>query len=366
MELFKYKLKKSELMVYIFFIILTFCKGIGLSGTNKIYIIAYAIGTFFVCLKVIKDKFNKKESICIFSLLLIGLLDFFIGDVTTVLFTSISLCCLKNVKRDNIFKIMFWVRLISFILMIFLSVTGIINNEYILHYRQEMGFVKRFCFGYSHPNLVHSTFSTIIFLFGYIYYKKINVLVIIILESLNYLLYNYTLSRTGFIILTLYLIFILLFKNFNIIRKIVPKMLKYAMFIFILISVVLAYTYSNNEFVKQLDTLLTGRINYINVLIKNYAIPIIGSDYYNNVVIFDNGYFSMFYEGGLLATIWFVYYLTKTNQFLIKENKDKEMLLMLFFLFYCMFESYFMSVLMNPSLIFICDYIFDEKEKNNL
>lgn len=364
MEKVNYKNEKKVMLVYIFFIIITFCKGIGLSGSNIIYIFAYAIGTFFIALKMLNDSFNKKELFAVLSLVIIGLLDFFIGNTTTVLFTAISLCCLKNINRNNILKIMLWVRIFSFTLMIILSLTGVINNDYILHYRAETGFIKRYCFGYSHPNLAHSTFSIIIFLFGYIYYKKINFFTITFLEIINFILYNFTLSRTGFIILTLYLILLYLFKKIKIIRKIIPKVLKFALLFFIIISIVLAYTYTTSELVKKLDVLLTGRLNYMNILIRNYSIPIIGSDSYNEIVLFDNGYFSMFYEGGLLATIWFVYYLTKTNNFLIKNNKDKEMLLMLFFLFYCMFESYFMNILMNPTLIFICDYIFKEKKEN--
>ncbi len=358
------RIQKSEILVYIFFIIITFCKGIGLAGSNNIYILCYAFGTFLIVMKLLKDRFNKKELWRIFSLMIIGIIDFVIGDVTTVLFTAISLCCLKNVNRENILKIMFMVRLISFLMMITLSLTGIINNEYIFHYRTGVGNIKRYCFGYSHPNLVHSSFSIIVFLFGYIYHKKINIFTVGIIETFNFILYKYTFSRTGFIILTLYLVLIYLYKKSKSIKKMIPKLLKVELILVILISIVLALSYTNSEFVKKLDVLLTGRLKYMNILIKNYRIPIIGSNSFNNIVLFDNGYFSMFYEGGLLASVWFIYYLAQTNKTLIKQNKEQKILLMIFFLFYCMFESYFMSILMNPTLIFIIDYIFEEKKIN--
>lgn len=364
MEVSKKRISKSEILVYIFFIMITFGKGIGLSGSNKIYNFAYIIGIILIVIKLMKDKFSQKEFISIALLVGIGVLDFLIGNATTVLFTAISIACIKNIDKEKIFKIMFWTRLVALCLMILLSTLGIIENNIMLHYRANEGFVERYCFGYAHPNFVHSSFSIIVFLFGYIYYSKINIFTISAIEILNLILYTFTLSRTGFIVLTLYLLIIYLIKNIKQIRRLVPKFLKVSIFVFLIMAFLLAYMYTNNEFIKKLDVLLTGRLNYMNILLRNYNIPIIGSDYYNNIVMFDNGYFSMLYEGGLLATIWFVYFYYKTNKYLVNHNMEKEMIVTIFFLFYSMFESYLISILMNPTLIFVAQYIFDEKNKN--
>lgn len=366
MEKTEKKISTSKILVYIFFMMITFGKGIGLSGSNKIYILVYMIGITLVAIKIVKDKFTKKEFITITLLMGIAILDYFIGNVTTLLFTAISIACLKNIDKEKVIKIMFGTRLVAFVLMILLSTIGIIDNNIMLHYRANEGFIERHCFGYTHPNLVHSSFSIIVFLFGYIYYKKINIFTVSGIEILNFILYKFTMSRTGFIVLTLYLVAIYLIKKVKTIRKLVPKFLKISIFVFVIVSILLAISYKNNTLVQKLNVLLTGRIEYMNILITNYNIPIIGSDHYNSIVLFDNGYFSMFYEGGILASIWFVYFYYKTNKYLIKNNMEKEMIITIFFLFYCMFESYFMSILMNPTLLFIGDYIFNKKNENNV
>ena len=356
---------KSELLVYIFFSSIAFCKGIGLDGSNNVYKSVYLLGVIIIGIKILKDKFYLKELFSILCIVLIGILDFVVGKSTTVLFTALSICCLKNINLKKIIKIIFYSKLVAFLLMMFLSSFGIIENSFILHYREEIGFIKRYCFGYSHPNLVHSTFTTLIFLFGYLYYKKINLFTISIIEILNIILYNLTFSRTGFLILTIYLLFIYITKKSKFIKKKLPKILKISFPFLIFLSLFLAVFYSKFDFIKQLDSLVTGRINYMHILISNYMIPVIGSNFYNSVVLFDNGYFSMFYEGGILATIWFVYFQLKTNKFLIENNMNNEIIITIFFLIYCMLESYYISLVMNPTLIFFCYCIFNRNARYN-
>lgn len=357
------KIKKSEFIVYVYFAIITFCKGIGLNANDKFYTIIFVTATILVSIKVIRDEFCAKECFNMLSLLLIGVIDFLVGKTTTILFTAIALCTLKNIKIKKVLKIMLYARAIAFIIMIVLSISGVIENNVILHYRNNYGFTNRYCFGYSHPNLAHSSFAIIIFLWAYVYSEKANLGKILILEVLNYILYNYTFSRTGFIVISIFLIFIILFKKIKFLQNIIIKIAKNSLIIFIVLSIIFALGYSWFEIVKKMDILFTGRIRYMNVLITNYTIPIIGSNDYNNVVLFDNGYFSLLYEGGILATIWFVLFSRKSNNFLKKNNMYTEIIFVLFLLFYCMFESYYINIIMNPSLIFLAYSIFNENKQ---
>lgn len=359
------KIKKSEAMVYVFFMIITFCKGIGLANSSKIYIVSYGFGVLLIIIKIFNDKFYKRELINLAIILGIGLMDFWIGGVTTVLFTAISLSCLKNIDINKIIKIMFWTRLIAFLLSIFLSITGVIDDNILLFYREaDRKFIERHSFGYSHPNLAHSSFAIILILWGYIYFRKINLVKLIILEIINFALYTFTLSRTGFLIITLYLIFIWFAKNIKNFDKIILKFNQWNFIIPCIISFILAIGYGRVDFINKLNIVLTGRIRYMNLLLQNYHFPIIGKEHYANI-LFDNGYFDLLYTGGIFATIWFIVMQIKTNKILSKRKNVNEDVLLIFCLFYSIFESYYMSVLMNPSLLFFGYYIFENNKKTN-
>lgn len=362
----KYKndIKKSELLIYIFIGLITFCKGIGLPASNKLYIIAYISGSILALIKMFMEKYSRREMYIILSIVCIGILDFLLGKTSTVLFSAIVISCLKNIDLKKVFKVMFSVRLIAFIIMIILPYLGIIDNNVIYFYRDGQT-INRYSFGFSHPNLAHSSFSLIILLWGYINFYKINFAKIFGIEICNFALYKYTCSRTGFLILTIYLLFIYIMKKSNKLFNLLPKILNISFIMCIIISFILAIGYTKVPFIAQLDIVFTGRIRYMSMLLKYYSFPIIGKAHYQSILI-DNGYFSLIYEGGLLATIWFLLITFKNNKYLINHKKYNEMILLIFLWFYCISESYYMNILMNPSLFFLTYFIFEKQDSENI
>lgn len=359
------KIIKKEVLIYIFIALITFGKGIGLSASNKIYIALFFVGFVLATVKILMEKYSRNEIIVLGSIIGIGILDAIIGKNMTILFTAVIIACLKNIDLKKIIKIMFITRLITFIAMIILPTIGIISNNIIPFYRDGQ-IINRYAFGFEHPNLAHSSFALILILWGYIYFEKINLFKIVGCEICNFLLYNFTYSRTGFLIVTIYLIFIYVMKKSNKLMHILPKLLNITLVICIIISFALAIGYSKIDFITKMDRLFTGRIKYMNMLWRNYSIPIIGQEIYPHILI-DNGYFSLIYQGGLLAFIWYIYIAFKTNKYIVANKKNTEMIIIITLYIYCIFESYYTNILMNPSLVFFAYYIFkDKKELNSI
>ena len=105
--------------IYIF--IITFCKGWGLSSTNKIYILAFSLGCLILFQKVFSEKFSKKELAPLIIILMVGVLNFIIGKDTTLLFTAITLWGTKNINFKKTFTIIFTTRVITFLLKLIAS-----------------------------------------------------------------------------------------------------------------------------------------------------------------------------------------------------------------------------------------------------
>lgn len=360
------KIKFKDFLIYAFFAIIAFCKGIDLQSDSQIYLFLYIFGTIMVFIKMLWDKFVFKELLLIVAMLLIGIIDFVCGRVTSVLFTMIAICCMKGIDIKKTIKLMFWVKLITFIGMFFCATTGIIENEYLVRYREGYGITNRYCLGYSHPNRAHAVLVVLVFMFGYIYKKKINLYSLVIIQTINYIIYMFTYSRTGYYIVFLYLIFEYIMKKTEKIRikEFFSKFIKYVFVIFSISSILVAQYYQKNEIVDMLNELLTGRIRYMNILIENYPIPIIGSVSYHNIVTIDNGFFTLFYEGGLIATIMFGYLAYKTGEILEKKKMYSEIFFVFFVMCYALFENFYMSMALNPTLLFFALYVFKGDNKD--
>lgn len=359
----KSKIKLNEFVVYIFFAVITFCKGLGLASSNKIYIIVFAIGTLGVILKSLNEKFTKKELLNIIFLILLGGLDFIFGKETTLLFTTIALISLKNTNIKKIIKVMFIARLISFVLMIFLPVLNVIPMNSMEFFRNGI-FIKRTAFGFMHPNLAHSSFNIMVYLYLYLDYKKLNFKKVCLIEIANFVLYQCTYSRTGFIMGTIGIAFVFIIKIFPKFSKFVINKINIIYILLIIVTLICTIGYNKFDFINEIDTLLTGRIKYMSEVYNNYEIPLIKTDNYESI-LFDNGYIDLLYNSGLVAFIWVVVAQMKTNSQIKENGLITEGFLSILFMIYSFTESYYINILMNPSLVFLSYSIFQEKKKQS-
>lgn len=359
----KKNLINSEILVEIFFFIISFCKGIGLNNSSKLYLYIYLASLFLAAFKLFSAKYNKRELLALLIILLVGLADYILGGETTILFTAISLMLIKDSSVKKIIKVMLIARIFSFAIMILFPLLKIIPMHSVYFYRLDTGtFIERYSFGYEQPNLAHFGLNIIFILIIYLYYDKIKLSHLLIFEIINLFFYQYTFSRTGFIILTIYLILVFLMKKNKKILNLIPKILSILFFCFIIISFLMAILYKKFDIFYKIDQILTGRIRYMNIIFTNYSIPIFKSQNYYNV-LFDNGYFDLIYNGGIIAFLWFSFFQHKTNK-IIKENLlYKEALLTFIFLLYSVTESYYVSSLMNVSLLFLQMAIYSRKKE---
>ena len=355
----RFNLDKNEFVVSIFFFLISLCKGLGLSNGSKIYLILYVLGLIIASLKIFRIKMSTNEFITVLIIICLGVLDYIFGSESTILFTGLSLFFLKNSNITNIIKMIFWGRIIGFALMILLPIMGIIDMNTLPFYRNGETII-RYCFGYTHPNLAHSSFVLITIMYTYLYFDKISLKNLVLFEILNIVLYNFTFSRTGFYICTLFLLLTLIMKKSKKAKDTVPKILNFVLITVLLLSISSAFLYGKVPIINKIDLELTGRIRYINYIINNYTLPLIKITDYSNV-IFDNGYFDLFYNGGVLATIWFIILQIKTNMFIKQKKLYKEGLVTLIFLIYSITESYYASSIMNVSLLFFCYIIYKNK-----
>ena len=354
----KMKFKSLDFPIYVFFTILAFCKGIDLTKDSKVYIILYIAGIVMIAIRLFKQKYNLKQIFLISIMLIVSLLILFIGHNSTPLFFSIALCSLKDADAKKILKLIFFVHLISFASMIFLSSFGIIKNNYILHMRSTIGLTKRYFFGYLHPNLVQTHLLSLIILYYYLYGAKTNFIMSVFWILSSFILYKFTYSRTSFILSVIFIALFMSIRKKEKIKKIFAFFGKYSFIMLFIFTMFLSITYKTSNFTKNVDNILTGRIYYLNYVYEKYSIPLIGHSNYGDKIAIDNSYFSLLYQSGAIFSLIILLlniYITK------KKYKEKDydfLIIMLFTNLLCFTENLYLVPTINfLSLIIMSDVL---------
>lgn len=342
--------------VYMFLISLA--KGFALNSRDSIYVALFAIGIILILLKMINESYTKREIFFLSSIMIIGLISFLIANNTTILFTSAAFFGMKNIDYKRTIKIVFMAHLIAFLSMLLLTYLGIIENNFIIFYRNNQ-FAKRYDFGYGHPNSAHMEFGMILLLFLYLHKERISIFRIILILFFNHILYTFTYSRTAYIIVIIaLLVFIAI--EYKGIRKTLMHIFKISYLVLFVLTIVVSLLHSELEIISNLDLLLTGRLRFNKILLTGDNLSLFGREKFSEFVVIDNGFISLLYNGGILSFLWFSYYYQKTINYLFMRSHYKEMALIICFLLFNMTESFLPSISMNTSLLFFGLVIFNQ------
>lgn len=354
--------KKLAVLSYTFIALLTFAKSIGLSSSDKVYVIIFTAGTILCIAKILNEKYTKREMLILGSLFIIALACFLIGKETTLLFTALVLISLKGVNISKAIKMMFWIKLITLLMIVIMTVSGLINDNTLEMWRNEETIIRH-SLVYGHPNTLHLNFAIIAFLWIFAYYDKLNIMSVAIIEVINYLVYLQTYSRTGFILTAIFVLFSLMYRYNSKVRMIIMNNTTKVFLLVLLLTLLTGLLYKKTNILGSIDRLLTGRLYYNNYFLTHVFPPIVGKAEYEGLMI-DNGYISLLYNGGILCFVWFLYVMKKMGQTVKNKRLEKEALLLLTFEFYSLTESFYMNTIMNVSLLFVTYFIFSIPEKN--
>ena len=352
----------NDVFFLIFLYLNVFCKGIGLDNNNNIYFILLIFGSICLLIKIISDKYTKKEVGKIAIFLLIGLFSFIFTRKVTLLITCICLSGMKNIMTDKIFKGMLNIRLLTFFSIILLSLLNIIDNLSIAMWRNGTLDV-RYSLGFGHPNSLHLALFILISLYLYCKYEKIKFIEYIFLLALNLFIYKYSGSRTGFILSILLIVLTLLSEN----KKIKSILLKLP--IPLLLSIVIfsfstALLYNKIGLINKLNDILNGRIAYSNYYLTHYGLSLFGKNILNDKnALFDNGYIFLYIQYGIIGVLLILYILLAVCKKIKRDNDIKKNVLVIVYVIYGFTESFTPNIFMNIILLFYSDILFKERSE---
>jgi len=346
--------------IYIFLIALL--KGLGLDSSDKLYIIAFAIGCVAVVIKVYNEKFTVKELLAMGSLVCIGILNVLIGRTTTILFSAVAICGLKNVDINRTIRISMFARLFAFVCMVVLYGSGILENKsYMFNRNGEI--IERYLLGYGHPNLAHLMFAVVVFHVLFLYHDKLGFPHFAAILFLNFMLYSITFSRTGVVMVIISTCFCA-FRKWMTFRKVLLFTVRYAFIVLFFATILIAFIPENWQIYSSVNTLLTGRFYYIKQILTEELPGWFGNSSLEKKYNLDNGYIRLLYEDGILATAWLGFFFIKLTKDIYKKKMYKECCLLMSFFFYNLAEGVLSTVSLNFSLLLLGSVLFNKNEEN--
>ena len=199
------KVKLSELFYCLFFASLLFAKGIGLYDGQKAFKLILVGAGICWAAKMIMTEFSKKELMAVFLILFLGMIVYRVSGDKGFLLYAMMVTGAKDIPLKRIFTVGMITWLLSFGMMFFLTATHLVDSPFKVH---EKGgeLIIRWGLGSTHPNVLHVSYLVLCMFAGYLLDEKMNLKWLLLLVAGNLYVFIYSVSFTGFIAVSFYLV----------------------------------------------------------------------------------------------------------------------------------------------------------------
>lgn len=313
----------------------------------------------FLLIKLLDSDFTKKEFFINTVLVICGILSYlFSGEVAFALFVSV-LIGLKNVDLKKVLQIMFYVYLLSFLLIIAFGALGIIENIQVVHNRFGME-MNRNSMGFGHPNAMGLRFFSLVCIyFMCIWNQKVLSIKLVFLANLLQFIING--SRTSFIaVIFLLVILYLVYFQKKIDISFLMKTFRY-IFPICFIIVLFIFLFYDTSFIQKINELLMYRFSYVKLYLDSIGISWLGNnvDEFTLGVTLDMGWANLILRLGLILSLS----LTLAYYALCKKIYSRQMYSELCIIFcvciYAFSENILYSLAFNPSLLLLIFLLYN-------
>ena len=303
--------------------------------------------TFLLCtIKVAMTKYTNKEWALMIAFLALGAISYFATDRNEIIRLVMFVAASKGIDLKKLLKATFYVTLIGVLLLMSLSLTGVLGWNYVeadFDGDGPQGVIRRYCFGLGHPNALHCMIFCILLLTVLVYRERLNIRHYFAFFVGNIVLYYFTCSKTGVIIIAIFVLGAIFFRYLKKLSEIrLIGVLGIVWVIFATIFSVLDACYGwDISFFKTLDQYLTGRL---------WSSSLHGGTTYwslfsnaDNVNFFDMGYIRLFYWYGIIPAVIYLAVICIFMGYLYKKNDWPAFWVVLAISIYTLVEAHFIS-----------------------
>jgi len=327
------------------------------------YLKLMAAGIVF--LKVIMDEYYKRNQILLF--LFLTILAIYSG-IQAGTFTLFCALCFIFGARDIPFQIILKISMVLQLMIMAVTAVaiagGLIQNEPVGEFVWqetvvESGNKLRYNLGYFHPNTIAGIVLFFTFMF-ICYRKKCTFITFVICMAINYCIYQWTGSRTSFLMSLICLPLMLWFTHKKRIQIIWKILLILAPLILSMMAVILSISYDPEvQWMAHINTMLSGRLGLGQAAFETYGFLPFGQkivwitnfkDAYNYV---DSSYMRLLLDFGYIVFIVVIIACMCTMYFLLKQDNREYSIAFLALLVYAMIEPTIFSIENQPFYLLI-------------
>lgn len=361
------KMYRRDILFLLFYCPLFFLKLLNITVEDAFLIITAIFCSFFLMIIMITKKYSRREILTYIVLCVVFSLITVCSGKEGALFSLLMILALIGSNQKKYYKF-----------LMIIAVFGTLCSAFMLV--SSGGFVGRYINGdwktvFKRSNILYISFFTCIGIFTLIKKNTIKLWHLIVISIAGYGMYKYSGSRTGLVILIIYVLLVL-FLRFKTIRK--NRVVKWILivspaFCFIL-SYIVGALYGNNSYIQLADAYMQGRIRQNNIFIDTYTPRLFGQRIFEsldarNFLNLDNAYMDMFLcYGVLFSAIWLII-TTLVVIDLYKQDRYAEVVLIVAYSVYGLSETFLPNCFLNMSIFLYAEYMDNEvrrkKEKRH-
>ena len=355
----------SELFYLVSFGVLLFAKAIGLYDGQPVYKLLLILGLAFFALKMATTRMSALEWVAAILILGMGGLVYHRTGEWGILLYLTMMLGMKNVSAKRVFRLGCLIWGVCLIAMAALTESGLLGEMVLVHEKSGFGWIIRHTLGYTHPNVLHVTYLV---LMGFLLYSLdsylnnrqfLALLVILFLGSIA--VFVSSVSFTGMLATTAYLIFALYFrfrKKISKVEKILILLILPAYLAFMLVGPLVL---KGTTLYNRINDILTTRYDLTYYFLTQQPITLFGTRFTvpNYRYTMDSSFVYLFMQLGIIPFILIIASIYALIMDALKNNRRAELALIFGFLSCGVTEPFlFNSAYKNLIFIFLGHWMY--------
>lgn len=356
----------AEILYYISFSSLLLAKGLGFYDGQTVFKICLVISVIAWAGKMWLTEYTGRELISVAFLVGLGGIVYLVSGEKGVLLYVFMITGLKNVSIRKVFAVGVSVWTVFFMGFTWLNALHLVDGPFKVHEKLGMGMIIRWGLGQSHPNVLHISFFILVMFWVYLLGDRFNWKKALLFMAGNVIVYLYSVSSTGIIAVSLYLLLSLYWryhKKINVVEQILIQLLLPACILYSLMAPILL---QGSLFDKVNDITNTRLILARRFLTEN-PVTLFGtklSEIITSQLTMDNSYVYAFVTYGIILFVIAMGAYFLLIQRYCKAQKGKELCVILTCLVAGVMEPFlFNTSYKNISLLFMKELLFEEKKE---
>lgn len=362
------KVNICECFYLLYLSVMFFARGIGLYDGMTLYNALLVCGCILFGLKVLLTEHTILEYVWMTAFLVIGFLVYKNTGEKGLIVCIITMIGIKGVSIHRVFRTGAVVWTLSFICIMALTIWRIAPEKILMHNKRGFGYVICHGLGYPHPNVLHISYIVLIMLIMYCIKSK-GKRSLIISTGLcmlgNLFVFTYSVSFTGFIGTTFYLVVNLYLQMRN--KKTIGEkiLLQLMLPLEVIFSIICPIIIKGNMY-ERINAIMHNRFVLSNYFLTQQPITLFGSRLVvpNYRYTMDCSYVYLLVQLGIIPFILIIGLLILLIRKLINDDKMAELAIVLSLCFAGVAEPFMFNLsFKNLIFLFAGEYLFNLSDK---